>query len=412
MSEVERRRELVRLVGEGVPVARAARELERSRQWAHKWLARYEVDGPGGLIDLSRAPISRPTELDEATVRKVIEVRRYLKSQRHASVGGLTILARLEDAGWEPLPSERSIERVLSRYGLTEPGKNPRRSGPKNKIPSPKVAGRPGVYQQADWIQDRYLEGGFLFNSLQISDVGSHMITAGQYTHRYVQNSVRELVEVAWPQMSIPQAIMTDNAFIKTSHYNPWTAWTKTCLYHGVEVIVAPPGGLGWTNHIESVNNLWENRTIKRHHYPHFDALKEDSHLACHWFNHDRPILNPKTGTRYPARLVTDHHHQLRWPTLTITDIYNPTGECVLPLTHGRITFIRITQNQTIAVADTRWPVPLPDGSLVTATITTNDQTLTINHQGQPITSHHYPIHHKITEPLHPQADHSLLAHV
>ena len=76
------------------------------------------------------------------------------------------------------------------------------------------------------------------------------------------------LWERAWPFLSIPQALGTDNAFVATTHPNsPWTEWVLICLYFGVEVIVSPPHDLGWTNHIEAVNNLWQSRTINRHRF-------------------------------------------------------------------------------------------------------------------------------------------------
>jgi transposase len=399
---------------EGLSKAAAARRLGRSREWAHKWLRRHESLGREGLQDRSRAPVRRPTEVDDATVARILAERQRLEQHPYASVGGLTILAGLERGGFAPLPSVRTIERVLARYEVTRP-RRPRRGGaPKNRLPLPDVSGRPGVWQQADWIQDRYLIGGIVFNSLQVSDVGSHVMTAQQYPRRYVRNAVAHLVERAWPTMSVPQAMGTDNAFVKTSHLNnPWTAWTKTCLYHGVEVIVTPPGGLGWTNHIEAVNNLWQDRTIRRHHYPDLDALRTGSDEACDWFNHHRAIHSPTiTGTRYPATLVAAHRHQLRWsPLTTIDDLYDQ-GRFTLPLTTGRITYIRVVDNRAINVTNATWHVPRPDGTVVTATITTADHTLTITHQGQPITRYRYPIHHRVTDPHYPPADHSLLAHL
>ncbi|NNF56430.1 MAG: hypothetical protein HKN03_18545, partial [Acidimicrobiales bacterium] len=86
--------------------------------------------------------------------------------------------------------------------------------------------------------------------------------------------------------MSIPQAMSVDNAFARTTHpNNPWTLWTRACLFFGVEVVVSPPGELGWTNHVESDNHLWQSRTISRHFCPDLTAVRDISQQACDWFN-------------------------------------------------------------------------------------------------------------------------------
>ncbi len=159
--EVKLRVEMVRLVvDEKVSKAEAARRLGRSREWVHKWLRRYEAGDWAGLVDASRAPVVRPTELSDATVARILAVRRDLERHPHANVGALTILSVLERERHVPLPSPRSIERVLTGHGLSRPRRPPRGRRPKNLLPLPDVAGQPGVYQQADWIQNRYLKGG------------------------------------------------------------------------------------------------------------------------------------------------------------------------------------------------------------------------------------------------------------
>jgi putative transposase len=415
VSELDRRRELIRLVKvEGLTKAEAGRRLGRSRQWVHKWLGRYNGEGDAGLADRSRAPQRRPTETSADVVAKVLTVRDQLEAHPYANIGGLAILAVLEQQRYRPLPSLRTIERILTRAGKSRLRRPGTRSS-KNTLPLPDVTGRPGIWQQADWVQNRFLTGGTVFNSLQISDVASHVIAAGQYPTRTLLNAVTVLIEDAWPQMAIPQAISIDNAFVATTHRNnPWTIWVRICLFFGVEVVTTPPGTHGWNNHIEAVNNLWQDRTIRRHHYRTLDDLRTGSNEACRWFNHHRPVLDPdRCGTRYPAEYVAAHRHQLRWPPdITITDYLNHHGQPVIPLTTGRLTYLRIVNQHHIAITRTHWPVPLPDGALVAATITTADHTLTITRHGHPVATYPYPIHHTVTDPYYPPAPTSLFAHI
>jgi hypothetical protein len=357
-----------------------------------------------------RSPTALPAEL----VEQVLEYRDRLDADPVASIGSTSIVAAMERDGLKRLPAERSIERVLSRHGRSRPPAKKRSRSTVPVLPLPDVGRVPGVWQQTDWVQDRYLTGGIRFNSIQLVDMGSEGLATRQYLRRTVVNSVRLLIEGAWPQLSIPHAISVDNAFAKTTHRdNPWTVFVRACLYFGVEVIVSPPSELGWTNGVENVNNLWQNRTIARHRYDTLADLQTHSGLFEHWANHERPILDPTTcGTRYPAILIARHRPELRWPPdITIADHLDHTGTLRLPLTHGRITFLRRVHTGAITLAHTRWPIDLPDHSLVVASITTGDSLLTLRHQATIISTHPYPIRRPVQDPYHPPQPHSLYHH-
>ncbi len=415
-SEVERRREAIRLVDGGMPVADVARGLGRSRQWVHKWMKRFAAEGDDGLTDRSRVPNTQPVKTSQESISNVLETRGRLEKQPEASIGGLSILAQMERDGLDDIPSVATIERILSDAEVTRQ-KRKRDRSKEVKLPLPKATD-PGVLQQADWIQDRYLKGGICFQSIQVADVGSHGIDSGQYLDRRIVTAVEFLVERAWPKLSIPKGMTVDNAFAKTTHpNNPFTGWVKVCLYFGVQAIIGPPGRHGWTNHIEAVNNEWQNRTIRAEHYTSLDKLRQGSNRAVEWLNTCRPILDPdQDGTRYPAEYIAAHADKLRWPpNIIIADHINRKGTLNLPVCDGRITFIRhITDRHTIKIALVDWPVPdtIPIGGLVTATITTGERRLRIRHQGETVAHFDYPINHTITQPYYPPADTSLLHHV
>ena len=416
-SEVERRQETVRMVEEGVPVAEVARCVGRSRWWVYKWLKRFRAGGSDGLEDRSRVPKTQPAKTPPESVAKVLETRTLLEEQPEASIGALSILAQMERDGWRDIPSESTIDRILSGAGVTLPMHNKRDRSSEVKLPLPHVAG-PGVSQQADWVHDRYLTGGICCQLLQVGDVGSHGVASGQFLDRKMVTAVTFLIEQAWPKLSIPKAMTVDNAFVKTSHIdNPFTNWVRACLYFGVEAIIGPPGRHGWTNHIEAVNNEIQNRTIRAEYYASLDELRAGSLRAVEWLNTCRPILDPDlVGTRYPAQYIAAHADRLRWPPdITVADHIDQKGSLRLPICDGRITFIRhVTKHRTVKIALNQWPVPftIPIGALVTATITTSDKRLEIRHQGEPVARFDYPIKHTITRPYHPPADTSLLHHV
>ena len=58
------------------PVAHVAKELGISRRCAHKWVARFDADGPAGLLDRSSRPHSSPTRTPARVERRVLTARR------------------------------------------------------------------------------------------------------------------------------------------------------------------------------------------------------------------------------------------------------------------------------------------------------------------------------------------------
>jgi hypothetical protein len=355
-----------------------------------------------------------PNVLPDAVVARVLEERDRLEDDLVASVGGLAILAELEQGGFRPLPSLRSIERILSRHGRVTPRKRKRSRSTVPVLPLPVIDPVPGIWQQADWVQDRYLTGGFRYNSIQLIDVGSQVVASRQYQARSLVNAIRFLLGDAWPVASVPQALSVDNSFAATTHRNnPWTVFTRFCLFLGVEVVVSPPYELGWTNQVENINNLWQDRTIVRQHFATLNQLHAATDQFTNWANHRRPVLDPAIyGTRYPAVVINQHRQRLRWPpAIDLDDHLDPAGNLHIPLANGRVTFLRRVHDRHITIAHHQWPIDLDDHALVVASITTANTTLTLRHQATTIATHHYPIQHHTTEPYYPPTPHSIYHH-
>jgi hypothetical protein len=411
-SEVDRRVEAIRLVSAGLSIAQAAGRVGRSARWLLKWLERARTGE--GLNDRSRASSTSFQPLGSEIVDLVLNYRRRLEADPVASVGGLAILAEMERDGYTDLPSVRSIERILTRHGVSRSHARKPSRATVPVLPLPTVGHSPGVWQQTDWVQDRYLQGGIRYNSIQLVDMGSRGGIARQYRHRNMISVVEFLIEHAWPVLSIPRAISVDNAFSKTSHAHNWrTQFVRACLFFGTEPVISPPNELGWTNGVENFNNLWQNRTIAKRHYPTLDALATDTDLFNHWANHRRPVHDPAiSGTRYPAELITGSRNTLKWPpALFVADHLDAHGRLHIPITAGRITFLRRVHDRAITIAHHHWPIDLPDHALVIATITTADATLTLRHQATAIGTYPYPIRQPVTDPYYPPTTHSIYHH-
>jgi transposase InsO family protein len=92
-----------RVIGDGRPVAHVAKELGVSRQCAHRWLARFRVEGEAGLVDRSSRPYRCPRRTPVQVEQRVIRLRR---SQRRGQ----------DWIGPEVGLPARTVSAILRRY--------------------------------------------------------------------------------------------------------------------------------------------------------------------------------------------------------------------------------------------------------------------------------------------------------
>jgi transposase InsO family protein len=65
----------MRVREEGMPVAHVARAMGVSRQCAHRWVARWDVEGEAGLWDRSSRPLRMPTKTSTEIEARVVAAR-------------------------------------------------------------------------------------------------------------------------------------------------------------------------------------------------------------------------------------------------------------------------------------------------------------------------------------------------
>jgi transposase InsO family protein len=90
---------------QGMPVAHAAKAMGVSRQCAHRWVARFDAEGVGGLEDRSSAPHYCPGATEARRVARVLKARADHRCGP-AQIGALTGVP------------ERTVTRILRRAGV------------------------------------------------------------------------------------------------------------------------------------------------------------------------------------------------------------------------------------------------------------------------------------------------------
>jgi hypothetical protein len=151
----------LRLAGERVESI--CRSLQRSERWVHTWWQRYLTAGPEGLYDLTRANHLVVNRTPPPIARAVLSVRRRLAARatpqtRHSLVGALTIREGLRSLGLSPLPSVRTIERILTWADRTCPPIRLARRVAQSEYPGPQAHGSNELHQ-GDGAGPRDLKG-------------------------------------------------------------------------------------------------------------------------------------------------------------------------------------------------------------------------------------------------------------
>ena len=90
------------------------RQLACAKSWLSKWRSRYDATKATWAQERSTRPKSHPTQTPEHVEQAVVSLHQTL---RHSGTGGAAaILQALLQQGREPLPSRRTLYRILRRY--------------------------------------------------------------------------------------------------------------------------------------------------------------------------------------------------------------------------------------------------------------------------------------------------------
>ena len=141
--------------------------LGMSKAWLYKWVGRYLPDDNAWNESRPRRPQSCPTHMP-IEVEEIVKMIRLNLYNQDLFCGAQAIRWEMEDLGVEPLPSLRTINRILSRNELTHrrTGKYEAKGTAYPKLPSL----LPNQTHQADLVGPCYLKGPIRFYSLNVID--------------------------------------------------------------------------------------------------------------------------------------------------------------------------------------------------------------------------------------------------
>jgi len=172
--------------------------------------------------------------------------------------GAQAILWEMEDIGVSPLPSVRTINRILARNELTH-----RRTGKyeaKGTLYPALPSALPNQTHQADLVGPCYLKGPIRFYSLNVIDTAT--VRCGVHPSRSKSGQmVIDGIWGSWQRMGIPERIQVDNAmsfFGSPTHPRGMGPLIRLCLLNGVEPWFIPMAEPWRNGMIENFNDRYQ----------------------------------------------------------------------------------------------------------------------------------------------------------
>jgi transposase InsO family protein len=285
--------------------------LGKSKFWLYKWVKRHSENDPLWFEDRPRKPLSTPhrtpTEIEE--IVKLVRLNLY---NQDLFCGAHAILWELEDLGVSPLPSLRTINRILKRNDLTH-----RRTGryePKG-TPYPKLpALLPNQTHQMDMVGPCYLTGPIRFYGLNAIDTA----TARCGLHSALSKAGDDVLAGTWgiwSRLGIPDNLQVDNAmsFLGSPKYpRALSQFVRFCLWHKVEPWFVPMAEPWRNGNIEQFNDHYQQKFLSKVTMTTTDELAAGT--LTFEQRHNNSYRYSKLGGKTPIKALSASKTALRFP--------------------------------------------------------------------------------------------------
>jgi putative transposase len=176
-----------------------------SRKTGYKWLDRYEAEGPSGLEERSRRPLSCPHETPSEAVVALVELRRL-----HPTWGAkklLTVLRRRRPKLM--LPARSTACDLLKRAGLVPAQRRRRKLGHPGRPMS--TMDQPNAVWTADFKGEFKTRDGYYCYPLTVADGYSRYLLACQGLRTTAVRPSKVVFKRLFEEYGLPQIIRTDN---------------------------------------------------------------------------------------------------------------------------------------------------------------------------------------------------------
>lgn len=345
--------------------------LGKCRAWLYKWVNRHDVGDTSWYEDRSRRPLETPNRTP-SEIEEIVKMVRLNLHNQGEFCGAQAILWEMEDLGVTPLPSTRTISRILSKNGLTH-----RRTGKyeaKGTVYPALPSILPNQTHQADLVGPCYLKGPVRFYSLNVIDTA----TSRCGLHPALSKSGQMVIDgiwSAWKRLGIPERIQVDNAmsfFGSPSHPRGMGPLIRLCLHNGVEPWFIPMAEPWRNGMIEKFNDRYQQMFLGKV----VMSSEEELRAGSQGFEerHNSRYRYSKLDGKTPLKALAEAKAQLRFPPAGTP----PANRLLKKPEVGRYHAVRLIRSDLrLNIFGESFPVP-PETMLeyVVATIDVKEQKL------------------------------------
>jgi hypothetical protein len=217
---------------------------------------------------------------DAAVEERVLQARRALAEGDLGAVGAAVIRQELLSGGLGPVPSVRTINRILGRKGALDGRQRTRRPAPPAGWYLPDLAGRKAELDCIDIVEGLVIKGGPQVEVLNCVSLHGGLVASWPVAMPVTTDVTLQALVGHWREVGLPRYAQFDNdPIFQGTHRWPDALGRviRLCLSLAVVPVFVPPAEMGFQATVESYNGWWQRRVWSRFTHPDLDGLQQRS---------------------------------------------------------------------------------------------------------------------------------------
>jgi len=273
---------MVAAVRRGIALREVARRFGVALATVRLWVAR--ADGSRlDRVDFAAKPPGRCRPVNRSSQELedlVLTLRVELKDRSDlGGFGARAIRDALEAKGVRPLPSARTIGRILERRGALDGRRRARRPAPPVGWYLPDLAARRAELDSSDIVEGLVIKGGTRVEVLNATALHGGLVASWPMGVVTAKAAVEALVG-HWRAVGLPAYAQFDNDTVfqgAHQHKDVVGRVARLCLGLGIVPAFAPPREPGFQAAIENYNGRWQAKVWARFQHESLEGLEDQS---------------------------------------------------------------------------------------------------------------------------------------